>query len=77
MMSKKRKSKFCKCKRTIPNFKEDKIFCNKCKKEINIKIRKEWDFNPVTKIEKSKKIYNRKINKKKFNLDVKEGEGYE
>lgn len=36
----------------------------KAKREINNKKRKSWDCNPVTKIVKSKKEYNRQLFKK-------------
>ena len=40
------------------------------KKELLIKQRRKWDINPATKIEESKKNYNRKKIKQKIQHEI-------
>lgn len=60
------KSKCCNAKVKIIGKITMYYVCTKCKQPCDIITihRKVWERNPVTKIKKSKKIYNRKNNKK-------------
>ena len=41
------------------------------KRKKRVKIRRAWKINPGTRVKKSKKIYSRKRNKKRFRKELK------
>ena len=42
------------------------------KRKKRIKIRKKWLINPKTRVKKSKKLYSRKKNRKRFKKEIEE-----